>query len=120
MSRRPPEMPEILRAHRGDESARSSPEAGRGRSSGAVDMGKAWTIAMTPVYGMIGMAAIGWGIDALAGTFPVWILIGAGLGLIGGGYRFVKESLAMNRQAGRATGPAGRPAAGSRENRKNG
>lgn len=61
------------------------------------------SVALGFGYGVIGCALIGAGIDWLAGTFPLWLLVLSGLGVIGGGYRFVKEALALVRTPGRET-----------------
>lgn len=42
---------------------------------------------------------IGWAVDRWAGTSPVWTLVGAGIGLIGGGYNFLRRARAMSRAA---------------------
>jgi len=46
-----------------------------------------------------GMAALGWVIDRGAGTAPRWLLICLAIGVIGGGYNFIRRALAMNREA---------------------
>jgi len=59
----------------------------------------AWGLALNFVYGFIGFGAIGWALERWVwpGAAP-WILIGGlGLGLFAGGYRFVKDAIAMNR-----------------------
>jgi F0F1-type ATP synthase assembly protein I len=59
---------------------------------------KAWSIALDPVYGLIGMGAIGYGIDYLAGTGILWTMILALTGLVVGFYRFIREALDLNKE----------------------
>lgn len=49
-----------------------------------------------------GMAALGWAIDRGAGTAPMWLFICLGVGVIGGGYNFIRKALALNRKASEA------------------
>ena len=44
------------------------------------------------------LALVGYYIDRQAGTQPWGAVIGLGIGLVGGMYRFIKEALAANRQ----------------------
>lgn len=49
--------------------------------------------------GLLAGVLIGWGIDSLAGTFP-WFMLGLGLvGLASGAFKFVREAMAINREA---------------------
>ena len=57
---------------------------------------KAWSIALDPVYGMIGMGLMGFGIDYLADTGFLWTIILAIVGLVVGFYRFVREAMDLN------------------------
>jgi len=41
---------------------------------------------------------IGWGIDYLAGTEKVWMTVGFIVGILAGGYRFVRQALAAAKQ----------------------
>jgi len=59
---------------------------------------KAWSIALDPVYGLIGMGLIGFGIDFLAGTGLRWALILGLTGLLVGFYRFIREALDLNKE----------------------
>lgn len=68
---------------------------------------RAWSIALDPVYGLIGMGLLGYGIDALAGTGARWTTILAITGLIVGFYRFIREAKSLN--AENASRWAGRP-----------
>ena len=43
------------------------------------------------------LALIGWAVDRWAGTSPVWTLVGAGVGFIGGGYNFLRRARSMSR-----------------------
>lgn len=79
-----------------------------GAMEGLVRMG---AVSLNFVYSVAGLALLGWGIDYLAKSFPLWLLIGAGLGLGVGGYRFVREATAMNRKdaASRRFGSSTKP-----------
>ena len=59
---------------------------------------KAWSIALDPVYGMIGLGLIGYGIDYLANTGLMWTIILAITGLLVGFYRFVREAMDLNKE----------------------
>lgn len=48
---------------------------------------------------IIGMVLLGWGLDHWLGTSPRWTLIGAGVGVLGGGYNFIRAALRMNKEA---------------------
>lgn len=45
------------------------------------------------------MTLVGWALDRWLGTSPRWILICGAVGIIGGGYNFIRAALAMNKQA---------------------
>lgn len=51
------------------------------------------------VAGIAGFGLIGWLIDQWRGTMPLWTLIGAALGLIGGGYNFMRQAIKAGRAA---------------------
>ena len=72
-------------------------------SSDRINQGKAWTIALDPLYGLIGMGLLGYGIDYLAGTGLTWTITLGILGLITGFYRFIKDALALNKQQTRSS-----------------
>ena len=59
---------------------------------------KAWSIALDPVYGMIGLGLIGYGIDYFAGTGLMWTIILAITGLVVGFYRFIREAMDLNKE----------------------
>lgn len=59
---------------------------------------KAWSIALDPVYGMVGLGAIGYTIDHFAHTGALWTIILAITGLVVGFYRFVREALDLNKE----------------------
>jgi len=50
-------------------------------------------------FGIVGMILLGWLIDRWLDSGPVGILVGAGLGIVGGGYNFIRQAQKMNRQA---------------------
>jgi len=88
----------------------------------------AWAVAMNFAYGVVGSVLLGLLIDWLAGTLPLFTLILMLGGLIGAGYRFVKDALAMGKPPSRggqaegrdsaADGASGGGSAGDRERRK--
>ncbi|MBX3363200.1 MAG: AtpZ/AtpI family protein [Phycisphaeraceae bacterium] len=57
----------------------------------------AWGIGLNFAYFVIGAVVLGLVIDLIAGTAPLWMLIMAGVGLISGGWRFIREAKAVNR-----------------------
>ena len=59
---------------------------------------KAWSIAMDPVYGLIGMGLIGFLIDSVADTGKTWTVALSITGLVGGFYLFIKEASKLNRE----------------------
>jgi F0F1-type ATP synthase assembly protein I len=48
---------------------------------------------------VIGLTLLGLWIDYQFGTTPVGVLVGAGLGVIGGLYNFIKAALRLNRSS---------------------
>ncbi len=64
---------------------------------------KAWSIALDPVYGMVGLGLIGYGIDYFAETGLLWTIILAITGLVVGFYRFVREAMDLNREQNRSS-----------------
>ncbi|MCB9841457.1 MAG: AtpZ/AtpI family protein [Phycisphaeraceae bacterium] len=64
--------------------------------AGAMDaLVKVGAVSLNFVYAVAGLALIGWVIDYFAGTGRLWLLIGAGLGLVAGAYRFVVDARRM-------------------------
>ncbi|MDF1809125.1 MAG: AtpZ/AtpI family protein [Phycisphaerales bacterium] len=63
---------------------------------------KAWSIALDPVYGLIGMGLIGYLIDTLASTGMMWTIILALVGLVVGFYRFIREAMDLNTEQTRS------------------
>ncbi len=59
---------------------------------------KAWSIALDPVYGLIGLGLIGYLIDSKADTGILWTMILGITGLIVGFYRFIREALDLNNE----------------------
>lgn len=43
------------------------------------------------------LGLIGWAVDRYFGTSPAWTIVGAAIGLIGGGYNFIRRARAMTR-----------------------
>lgn len=64
---------------------------------------KAWSIALDPVYGLIGMGLIGYAIDWVAGTGKTWTVVMSIAGLLGGFYLFIKEASKLNREQSRSS-----------------
>ncbi len=64
---------------------------------------KAWSIALDPVYGMIGLGLIGYLIDSMANTGFLWTIILAITGLLVGFYRFIREAMDLNREQTQAS-----------------
>lgn len=48
--------------------------------------------------GIIGMGLIGWLLDQWWGTYPKATLVGAIVGILGGGLNFIRAALALNRE----------------------
>lgn len=74
-------------------------------------MGRVFAIGMDFAYGVIGCAALGWGLDWWLKTSPRWLLVGALLGVVVAMYRFIKEGLKMARSGGSGSGSG--PGSGS-------
>ncbi len=65
---------------------------------------KAWSIALDPIYGMIGLGAIGYAIDSLVvGTGLLWTILLAIAGLITGFYRFIREAMDLSKEQAKAS-----------------
>jgi len=47
---------------------------------------------------IVGLTLVGLWVDRRFGTGPTGLLIGAGLGIVGGFYNFIREALRMNRE----------------------
>lgn len=60
---------------------------------------KAWVIALDPLYGMIGMGLLGYGIDWLLGNDGLkWAIYLGITGLVVGFYRFIREAMSLNKE----------------------
>jgi F0F1-type ATP synthase assembly protein I len=68
------------------------------QKSDRVRQAKAWSIALDPVYGLVGLGFIGYLIDQWANTGTLWTIILAITGLIVGFYRFIKEAMDLNKE----------------------
>ncbi len=55
------------------------------------------------------LALLGWWIDRRLGTGPLWTLVGAGIGFLGGGYNFIRRARAMSRANALRRSPTHRP-----------
>lgn len=49
--------------------------------------------------GIIGMIALGWLVDRWLDSKPTGMIVGAALGMVGGGYNFIRQAQRMNRDA---------------------
>lgn len=79
----PPSLDEFakrLDAARGDGDAKAGPS---GRANG-VALARGFRVGSELLAGMLVGALLGWGLDALAGTKPIWLLIGMFLGFAAG------------------------------------
>jgi len=54
------------------------------------------------IAAVVGAGLVGWLIDQWVGTFPRWTLVGVVLGLIGGGYNFLRQAVEASHQANEA------------------
>lgn len=65
---------------------------------------KAWVIALDPLYAMLGMGLIGYGIDWLMGNNGLkWTIYLGITGLIVGFYRFIREAMSLNKEQTRSS-----------------
>ncbi len=97
-----PPMPEVLARPSPNESSRPTTPLAR---SSAIQTGKVFAIGMDFVYGVVGCAALGWLADWWFKTGPLWLLIGAGIGLLVAMYRFVREGLKLAKGSGNPDSP---------------
>lgn len=97
-----PPMPDVLARPGPHDPSRSSTPLPR---SSAIQTGKVFAIGMDFVYGVVGCAALGWLADWWFKTGPLWLLIGAGVGLLVAMYRFVREGLKLARGSGNPESP---------------
>lgn len=74
------------------------------RNASANPMWKLSGLGMEFAAGIIGMAGLGWAIDkwALKSGGHTALLICAGIGIVGGGYNFIRRALALNKEAAAA------------------
>jgi len=70
-------------------------EPGRGRFGGSALWGMGFELAAA----VAGFTLVGYWVDRHYRTYPWGVLIGLALGLIGGMYNLIRESLAASRQA---------------------
>ncbi len=65
---------------------------------------KAWVIALDPLYGMVGLGAVGYGIDHLIGSDGLkWAIYLGITGLVVGFYRFIREAMSLNKEQNRTS-----------------
>jgi len=61
---------------------------------------KLWRVSgmgMELTGSIVGMALLGWLIDRWQGTSPVWTLVLLAVGMVGGGYNFLRGARAISR-----------------------
>lgn len=76
-----------------------------GRSKSSVDTRPLWRISglgLELTSAILGMLLVGWILDRWLGTSPRWATVGAVVGVLGGGYNFMRRALALNRKAAEA------------------
>ncbi|HCT46215.1 MAG: hypothetical protein CMJ35_09770 [Phycisphaerae bacterium] len=74
------------------------------RSDDRSRQAKAWVIALDPLYGMVGMGAVGYGIDWLMGNEGLkWAIYLGITGLVVGFYRFIREAMSLNKEQTRSS-----------------
>ena len=82
--------------------ADSSPSRPEQETEAERSLWRASGMGIELVGSVAGMAALGWVIDRWQGTMPLWTLILLGVGMMGGGYNFFRQAMAMNRKAAAA------------------
>ncbi len=91
----PPPIPDELTRPVDVRTPVSLPQGGsQSAMSGA---GQAWGIAMDFVFTIIAGIAIGYGIDYLANSLPLWTLVGLGTGFVGAFVRIVRRTVREDR-----------------------
>ncbi|MEQ9207011.1 MAG: AtpZ/AtpI family protein [Phycisphaerales bacterium] len=98
----PPEIPDELRMDEESYPEYKAPSESEQRAN-RTRQAKAWSIALDPVYGLIGMGVVGFMIDAAAGTGKTWTITLSILGLVGGFYLFIKEAMKLNSEQTRSS-----------------
>ncbi len=93
----PPEIPEELRIQ-DDEVSKYHPPSPEEERSNRYRQAKAWSIALNPVYGLIGMGVVGYLIDGAADSGKLWTITLSLIGLVGGFYLFIKEAMRLNNE----------------------
>lgn len=68
-------------------------------NSSMENLTKVSTIGTNFAFSVVGMGVIGFGLDYFARSSPKWLIGCLTVGLIGGGYRFIRDALAANKQA---------------------
>lgn len=70
-----------------------------GQDGGFAKQARAWSIGLNFVYGVIAFSLIGWALEKWVwpSAAPWVLLTGVFLGLIGGGYRFVREAISAGK-----------------------
>jgi len=84
--------------HRATDTGDATPARGS-LSKERARQAKAWSVAMDPLYGLIGFGLVGFGIDKVRGTFPTWTGSLGILGLVAGFWKFIREATNLNRES---------------------
>jgi len=75
---------------------------GSGKASGSSPAWRLSGLGMELVGAIVGMGLIGWLIDRWQGTSPKATLVCAVIGIVGGGYNFIRSAMKLNREAAAA------------------
>lgn len=75
---------------------------GSRKASGSSPAWRLSGLGMELVGAIVGMGLIGWLIDRWQGTAPKATLVGAVIGILGGGYNFIRSAMKLNREAAAA------------------
>lgn len=73
------------------------PDKPRSMTSGIMEMGKAWGVALDFIFTIVAGAAAGWGFDYWWGTTPTGSLIGFGAGFTLALIRIIRYTLRQER-----------------------
>jgi len=68
-------------------------------NSSMENLSKVSTIGTNFAFSVVGMGIIGFTMDYFIKSSPKWLIASLAFGLIGGGYRFIRDALAANKQA---------------------
>src|SRR5437764_5996226 len=89
-----PEIPPELR----EQPARKPPPKAGSREEAMAQLMRMAAIGTTFVFAVVAGVAIGWGFDHWLKTGPWGAVVGMALGLIGGAYRLIRDTLAAGKE----------------------